>query len=92
MDMNEEGPEQGSRRTQWCQGNKEDGRSSRNWFHEREEGWARRAKTLSWGLVKSIPGRNWGIGQERKAVSHSGPIGVELMVSYPHGCDGIIRH
>lgn len=105
MDMNEEGPEQGSRkeitdileeqgvrRTQWFQGKKEDGSSSRSWLHEKEEEWARRAKNLSWGLVKSIPGRNRGIGQEREAVPGSGPIGFELMVSYPHGCDGIIRH
>lgn len=61
-------------------------------MYEREEGGAGRAKSLSWELVISIPGRNWGVGQEREAVSGSGPIGFGRMVSHPHGGNGIIRH
>lgn len=40
-----------------------------------------------WGLVVSIPGRNWGVGQDREAVLGSGPIGFGVMVG-----DGITRH
>lgn len=69
-----------------------DGSSSEGWLHKREEGGARRAKSLGWGLVVSIPGRNGDIEQEREAAASSGPIGFGVIMSHPHGGDGIIGY